>query len=107
MKRIGDGPEPRPAGHLLQEEPHQIAEPSSLSDSHKGPSSFMRAPDQLDAAPDLLPLRVLLIDDSEDDAYLLNRYLRRAGYDAVLRRVETAEAMQDELRDGNDNWDVV
>ncbi len=67
----------------------------------------MRAPDQLDAVTELSPLRILLIEDSEDDAYLLARYLRRAGYEPMLRRVETADAMQAELSDGKAEWDVV
>ena len=36
------------------------------------------------------PLRVLIIEDSEDDAQLLLRELRRSGYDAEFERVETA-----------------
>jgi CheY-like chemotaxis protein len=51
------------------------------------------------------PLRVLLVEDSEDDAALLLREVRRGGYDAVFRRVETAEAMQAAL--DADQWDIV
>jgi ABC-type molybdate transport system permease subunit len=36
------------------------------------------------------PLRVLLIEDSEDDAALVLRELHRGGYDVNCRRVETA-----------------
>lgn len=51
------------------------------------------------------PLRVLLIEDTEDDAALILRQLRLGGYDPQHRRVETA----DELRDALDAqpWDVV
>ena len=37
-------------------------------------------------------LRVLLIEDSEDDAELIVRELRRGGYEPQWRRVDTAGA---------------
>src|SRR5438046_960014 len=37
------------------------------------------------------PLRVLLVEDSEDDAALLLLELQRGGYDPEYERVETAE----------------
>jgi len=40
------------------------------------------------------PLRVLIVEDSEDDTALLLRDLRRGGYDPTYERVENAEAMQ-------------
>jgi diguanylate cyclase (GGDEF)-like protein/PAS domain S-box-containing protein len=52
-----------------------------------------------------IPLRVLLIEDAEDDALLLVRQLGRGGYDLVLERVETAEAMRAALAGGE--WDIV
>ena len=39
------------------------------------------------------PLRVLLVQESEDDAALLVRELRRGGYEPSFQRVETADAM--------------
>ncbi len=51
------------------------------------------------------PLRVLLIEDSEDDAALLLRELRRAGYEPAAHRVETAEAMRAAL--AAQPWEVV
>lgn len=51
------------------------------------------------------PLHVLIVEDSEDDAVLLNRALQRAGYDPVSERVDTPEAMKTAL-DGQ-IWDVV
>ena len=39
------------------------------------------------------PLQVLLIEDSEDDAALLEIELRRAGYAPLCHRVETPEAL--------------
>jgi signal transduction histidine kinase len=50
-------------------------------------------------------LRVLLVEDSEADALLLERKLARGGYDVVLERVETAAALQAAL--ARDAWDIV
>ena len=50
-------------------------------------------------------LRVLLVEDSEDDAALLIRDLERGGYDPTVQRVETPEAMNAAL-DAHD-WDIV
>jgi len=50
-------------------------------------------------------LRVLIVEDSEDDAALLVRELRRAGYDLQFHRVETSEAMEAALE--QHTWDVV
>jgi two-component system cell cycle sensor histidine kinase/response regulator CckA len=51
------------------------------------------------------PLRVLFAEDSEDDALLLERELRRAGYDLIWERVDTAAAMQAAL--DRHSWDLV
>ena len=51
------------------------------------------------------PLRVLLIEDSEDDADLLKLALQRGGYDVLCERVHTPEAMQRALQERE--WDVV
>ncbi len=53
------------------------------------------------------PLHILLVEDNEDDAFLLIRYLERAGLHPLVRRVETAEAMLDELSGSEIKWDVV
>jgi PAS domain S-box-containing protein len=58
------------------------------------------------------PLRVLLIEDSEDDALVLERHLRRAGFSPLLFRVETAESMRQALGSNADGgghgcWDVI
>ena len=50
------------------------------------------------------PLRVLLIEDSEDDAHLLERELRRGGYEPVCQRIETAAEMERMLPS---NWDLI
>src|ERR1051325_6129655 len=53
----------------------------------------------------MIPLRVLLVEDSEDDAALLLRELRKGRYEPVHLRVETKEAMLAALADGE--WDMV
>ncbi|HLM71948.1 MAG TPA: hybrid sensor histidine kinase/response regulator, partial [Polyangiaceae bacterium] len=50
-------------------------------------------------------LRVLIVEDSEDDAELLVIDLHRAGYDITFERVEGAEAMAAAL--DREPWDVV
>src|SRR5262245_40524694 len=51
------------------------------------------------------PLRLLLIEDSEDDAALVVRTLRRGGYDLSYAQVESAEAMRDAL--ARQAWDLI
>jgi signal transduction histidine kinase len=51
------------------------------------------------------PLRLLLIEDSENDAVLLLRELRRIGYAPVSKRVDNAQALIASLE--NDEWDIV
>jgi two-component system, cell cycle sensor histidine kinase and response regulator CckA len=51
------------------------------------------------------PLRVLIVEDSEDDALLLIRQLRRGGYDPIFKRVDTPLGMQIALDE--DEWDIV
>src|SRR6185295_16158404 len=51
------------------------------------------------------PLRLLIIEDSEDDADLVLRALRKDGYEPDWERVDTSEAMQSAL--GRQNWDVI
>ncbi len=47
------------------------------------------------------PLRVLLIEDYEEDAALLERFLSRAGYALEVSRVETAEELTRALSEPN------
>lgn len=51
------------------------------------------------------PLRVLIVEDSEDDAELLVRELCRGGYKPQHARVDTAAAMTDALVGGE--WEVI
>ena len=50
-------------------------------------------------------LRLLIVEDFEDDALLTVRELRRAGYDVEFERVETAAAMAAALNQRT--WDLV
>jgi PAS domain S-box-containing protein len=50
-------------------------------------------------------LRVLIVEDSEDDAVLLLRELERGGYEPTYERVDTPEAMAKAL--ATRSWDVV
>ena len=51
------------------------------------------------------PLRVLIVEDSEDDTLLLLRELRKGGYGPVYERVETPEAMRTAL--AKQEWDII
>ncbi len=48
-----------------------------------------------------IPLRLLLVEDSEDDAALLLRELRRGGYDVAHERVDTSFALVTALNNQN------
>src|SRR6266513_2056665 len=52
-----------------------------------------------------VPLRVLIAEDSEDDARLLLRELQRAGYEPTFERVDTPAAMTSALE--RHAWDLV
>ena len=51
------------------------------------------------------PLRVLILEDSEDDTFLVRQQLKRDGYDLYSRRVETPQDMREALR--VESWDVI
>jgi DNA-binding response OmpR family regulator len=53
----------------------------------------------------MTPLRLLQVEDREDDAVLVARELTRAGYDVFSMRVDTAEALCRELDEAQ--WDIV
>ena len=50
-------------------------------------------------------LRVLILEDSENDLELLLRELRRHDYQPIYRRVETAESMNEAL--DQDSWSLI
>jgi signal transduction histidine kinase len=51
------------------------------------------------------PIAVLIVDDSDDDATLLIRELRRAEYEPTYRRVQTGQDLQQAL--ASRRWDAV
>jgi signal transduction histidine kinase len=51
------------------------------------------------------PLRVLIVEDSDDDTVLLVRELGGHGYEPIVERVETADAMRAALK--RRSWDIV
>ena len=53
-----------------------------------------------------IPLRVLIIEDSEDDALLIVHQLERAGYKLTNERVETREAAMREALE-RQTWDII
>jgi len=52
-----------------------------------------------------IPLAVLIVEDSESDAQLILRLLRKADYDVLSERVETADEMRSALR--RQLWDII
>ena len=52
-----------------------------------------------------VPLRVLLVEDLEDDALLILHELRQGNYDPIYRRVDTEEAMAEAL--DRESWDII
>lgn len=52
-----------------------------------------------------MTLRVLMVEDSEDDAAIIVRHLKRAGYKVAARRVETETDMS--LALDQENWDLI
>jgi nitrogen-specific signal transduction histidine kinase/DNA-binding response OmpR family regulator len=51
------------------------------------------------------PLRILFVEDNEDDVALLLRALRSGGFEPTSQRVDSADALRHVLR--NEEWDVV
>ncbi len=52
-----------------------------------------------------IPLRVLIIENSEEDAELIELELRRGDYELFLKRVESAEETRRNLNEGT--WDII
>ena len=53
----------------------------------------------------MIPIRVLIVEDSADDTELLLHELRRGGYDLTYTRVDTAATMKSDLL--AQQWDIV
>ncbi len=51
------------------------------------------------------PVRVLFVEDSEDDMRLLVRQLRQGGYAPTVERVETADGLRSALHRGG--WEII
>lgn len=51
------------------------------------------------------PLRLLVVEDNDDDEFLLLRTLRKGGFDLTHKRVETAEQMRQAL--STDHFDLI
>jgi DNA-binding NtrC family response regulator len=51
------------------------------------------------------PIRVLIVEDSQDDTTLLLLELESGGYDPICERIETATAMQNAL--AKQPWDMI
>lgn len=51
------------------------------------------------------PIKLLVVEDSEDDAFLLIHQLKKGGFDPDYRRVETADEMRSAL--SAESWDMV
>lgn len=51
------------------------------------------------------PLRVLVLEDLDEDAQVLLRELKRGGYSPTWQRVDTASAMTESLN--KQPWDIV
>ncbi len=51
------------------------------------------------------PIRVLLVEDAEEDALLLTRELRSSGFEPIIRVVDRSESMAKALRE--ESWDLI
>src|SRR6267142_5054920 len=52
-----------------------------------------------------VPLRMMIVEDSEDDAVMVLRELKRAGYEVDFQRVDTSDALKASL--SARDWDLV
>src|SRR3712207_2581920 len=50
-------------------------------------------------------IHVLIVEDSEDDAWLVERQLRKQGFEPVCQRVQTAADMREALL--AQSWDLI
>src|SRR5262245_26260511 len=75
---------------------HGTAQPLTPRDVHSPAVTDAAAP---------RTLRLLLVEDTDDDAVLIARSLRQAGFAPEIHRVETAAAFRAALREAD--WDLV
>ena len=52
-----------------------------------------------------VPLHALVVEDSEEDTWLLVRELKRGNYEVTYERVETAEWFRQAL--ASETWDII
>ena len=50
-------------------------------------------------------LKMIIVDDSEDDAEFIQEEIKKAGYELTATRVDSADALQAALAQGD--WDLV
>lgn len=50
-------------------------------------------------------IKILFIEDSEDDALLIVHQIKKAGYDLIFDRVDSADALKTALK--NNSWDLI
>ena len=50
-------------------------------------------------------LRIIIVEDSEDDAHFIKEEIEKAGYEVSVARVATADALQAALMEGD--WDLI
>ncbi|QQS06296.1 MAG: response regulator [Fibrobacterota bacterium] len=50
-------------------------------------------------------VRILMVEDNEDDAFLVQRHLRHEGLDFQLVRVDSSDAFRKQLQEGA--WDII
>lgn len=52
-----------------------------------------------------IPIRILMIEDSEDDSTLIIHHLEKAGYEPHYKRVDTAQGVEEAL--SRESWDII
>jgi PAS domain S-box-containing protein/putative nucleotidyltransferase with HDIG domain len=68
-------------------------------------AGFERTPSAILSITMAVPLRLLVVEDSENDTQLLVREIQRGGYDVEFERVETAAAVHSALT--QHPWDLI
>ena len=61
--------------------------------------------DAVQNAATQIPVRILYVEDSEDDVAIVLRQLRRMGFDPIYTRVDTPSSMRQALESGS--WDII